>query len=208
MKESFRLFPAILAEVDPQAFWSAILWLEPFIRTLEELDLPLELIDEWKALEMGKKTSKANFKICMERFGSEPQLMKGAEENWGLTTSQDVHLRIATDKAICAVEAVQRSLPVARPNTSSVAFHTLDYYKGTELDNYIMGKHKFLEMVRKEEHETETKLSLERTRLLFNKAMGSFGFKRGSKYRIQDPEKVCDNCGQKSTKKLQVCARW
>merc|ERR1711957_406115 len=78
---------------------------------------------------------------------------------------------------------------------------------GTELDNYIAGTKKFAEMARLESQERGSKISPERTTKIFNEAMKSVGFGRKSKYRIQDAEKVCDNCKKRSKKKLLACAR-
>ena len=61
-----RLSPAILSQIDPQAFWSAVLWLHAFIATLQEsarielrpeLNLDQNLVDPWKALEPGNVKS-------------------------------------------------------------------------------------------------------------------------------------------------------
>lgn len=54
MGESHRLYPAVLAAVDPQAFWSAMLWFDAFIQTLQELKLSADLINAWKDLENGR----------------------------------------------------------------------------------------------------------------------------------------------------------
>ena len=208
LKETYRLFPEVLAEVDPQAFWSSMLWLKPFIQALEELQLSADLINEWKALQTGKDKSNEHFSYCMASTGHKSTL-KGADEHWGITRSQDVHLRIATDYAIGAISAVQRALTDHCSGArSSIKINTLDYYIGTELDNYITGTKKFAEMTRLESQERGSKISLERTTKIFNEAMKSVGFGRKSKYRIQDAEKVCDNCKKRSKKKLLACARW
>lgn len=203
--ESDRLMPAILAQIDPQAFWSAVLWLKPFIETLNELNLAQDLIDAWKALEAGKVKSKEKLTKCILAFGFLESDLKGPEENWGIKSSQDVHLRIAIDYAIGAVEAIHQSILEHKPDgeLEDIRLHTLDYYVGTELDNYIMGRHKFFEMARQE----GPNISDERIAHLLDKAMKAAGFSRDSKYRLQDPEKVCDNCGKRSKKKLMTCAR-
>ncbi len=204
--ETYRLFPEALAAVDPQVFWSAVLWLEEFIQKLEQLQVADDLISAWKALEAGKDKSEAYFTKCMGYFGFEKSKLKGVKENWGITRSKDVHLRIATDYAICGLEAVRIALGDCPAPFTDIYLHTLDYYIGTELDRYITGSQKFLEMSRAEE--TEGPISLERTAKLYDKAMKSVGFSRDSKFRMLDPEKVCDNCGERSKKKLLACARW
>jgi len=106
------------------------------------------------------------------------------------------------------VQAVQKSLVDQIPPNSAVSIklNTLDYYIGTELDNYIAGVHKFYDLVRQEEQQSGAKMDDERTAKLFDKAMKSAGFKIDSKFRLSDPEKVCDNCGERSKKKLNgVC---
>jgi hypothetical protein len=210
MEETDRLFPAILAEVDPQAFWAATLWLKQFIASLEELKLPVTLVQEWKDLEGGKQKSKKAFEKCMEAFGYIPTSLKGAEENWGIPKSQDVHIRIATDYAIGAIEAVQVSVIDEASKIVSVRINILDDYIGTEYDNYITGRGKHLDMLRKEKEETGKEPSSERSMKLLDRAMKSVGFGRDSKIRaaLQDPEKVCDNCCQRNKKKFLTCARW
>lgn len=207
MGESHRLFPAVLAEVDPQAFWNALLWLKPFLQTLQTLDLPSNIMEEWKEFESGKTTSNKYHVDSMSSFGHDTTSLKGPEEQWAITKSQDVHLRIATDYAIGAVAALQLAILDRKPpSMKSMRLHTLDYYIGTELDNYIKGVSNFHEMARQEG--VESLQDGERSAKLFNRAMKSAGFKRDSKYRIDDPEKVCDNCGERSKKKLMTCARW
>jgi hypothetical protein len=221
MAETDRLFPAILAEVDPQAFWAAILWLKQFIASLEELKLPLALVQEWRDLEGGMQKSKKAFEKCMEGFGYIPTSLKGAEDNWGIPKSQDVHIRIATDYAIGAFEAVQVSAISAFEavqvsaredsfKTNIMRINTLESYIGTEYDNYITGRSKYLEMLRKETDETGKEPSPERAMKILDRAMKSVGFGRDSNMRaaLQDPEKVCDNCNRRSKKKLSACARW
>ncbi len=204
LEECDRLHPKVLSEVDPQMFWAALLWSKPFIRTLEELNLSSDLIDEWKDLEStGKEMSRNHFKKASIVTGNVG--LKGVEDNWGITRSQDVHIRIATDYAIGAVEAVRKAIGI---QSSPVRINTLDYYKGTELDKYIFGVSKFHEMMINESVEKGEEPSLERTGRIYDKAMKSVGFKRDSKFRIQDPEKVCSSCGKRSKKKLLACARW
>eukprot|EP00985_Skeletonema_marinoi_P007076 scaffold3106_cov81-Skeletonema_marinoi.AAC.4 len=148
--ESDRLYPAVLAAVDPQAFWSAMLWYEAFIETLQELNLSVDLVDAWKGLEKGRTSSKQLFAAASTMFDFGPELEKGPEVNWGVTKSKDLHVRIATDFAICAFEAIHLAAVENDVDLSEVNWLTLEYYKGHEIDNYLQGKAKFNQMIMEE----------------------------------------------------------
>ena len=86
MREEYRIFPEVLSGVDPQAFWSAVLWIGPFIETLERLKLQNALLDEWRSLRNGRKKSRKHFKQCRGYYNFDPALLKGSDENWGITS--------------------------------------------------------------------------------------------------------------------------
>lgn len=208
MGECDRLFPSILSQVDPQILWAAMLWLNRFIQALEELNLSSDLIDEWKALEIGREKSRTYFNDHMVMTSDEGQALKGADENWGIAKSKDAHMRIATDYAICAVLAVLTSACKNAPRGSTMKLNTLDYYKGTEIDNYISGIFKHSELLLEETLKTGSEPSSDRNAKLYNRAMKSVGFGRDSRFRVQDQQKVCSNCEKICKKKLMACARW
>lgn len=143
MGESHRLHPAVLNAVDPQAFWSAMLWFDAFNQTLQELKLSVDLIDAWKDLENGRYRSNKYFAKASKMFDFGPALTKGPEENWGVTTSKDLHVRIATDFAICAFEAIHLAIHENGVDLGGIKCLTLDTYKGHELDNIWKGKPSF-----------------------------------------------------------------
>lgn len=203
--ESDRLHPAVLAAVDPQAFWSAMLWFESFIQTLQELDLSVDLIDAWRDLAKGRTKSKQHFSTASMRFEFGPALTKGPEQHWGVTKSKDLHVRIATDFAICAFDAIHHA--VLESGLRRVVVQNLDYYKGHEIDNYFQGKANFHELVREEKEKNGEDVDTERIFKLFNRAMRSAGFGRDSRVCFPDAERTCNNCGKRSKKKLQTCAR-
>eukprot|EP00980_Cylindrotheca_fusiformis_P019598 scaffold6797_cov62-Cylindrotheca_fusiformis.AAC.3 len=98
MGKTDRLSPPVLAAVDPQAFWGALLWLKHFIWSLDELGIPEGLIQEWKDLEDGKRTGRNKFEQCMKVHGCNAVDLKGQEDNWGISgSSKDVHVCVATD---------------------------------------------------------------------------------------------------------------
>ena len=205
--ESDRLHPAVLAAVDPQAFWSAMLWFDPFIQTLEELDLSVDLIDAWKDLAKGRTKSREHFSTASMLFKFGPALAKGPEQNWGITRSKDLHVRIATDFAICAFEAIHLAVVESGVDLSGIVVQNLDYYKGHEIDNYFNGQAKFHALMRDERGRNGEDIDPERLLKLYNRAMRSAGFGRDSDVCLPDAERTCDNCGKRSKTKLQTCAR-
>jgi len=205
--ESDRLHPSVLAAVDPQAFWSAMLWFESFIQTLQELNVSAALIDAWKDLGKGRTSSKQHFAEASTNFNFGPTVAKGPEENWGITKSKDLHKRIATDFAICSFEAIHVAIVVSGMEMCNVVVLNLDYYKGHEMDNYLQGKKKFYELMRSEREENGYDVDPERLTKLYNRAMRSVGFGRDSNVCLPDAERTCDNCGKRSKKKLMTCAR-
>jgi len=205
--ETNRLDPSVLAAVDPQAFWSAMLWYEAFIETLQELNLSVDLVDAWKGLEKGRTSSKQLFAAASMMFDFGPALEKGPTENWGVTKSKDLHVRIATDFAICAFEAIHLAAVENDVDLSEVNWITLEYYKGHEIDNYLQGKAKFNQMIMEEKETKGGVIDTERTTKLYNRAMRSVGFGRDSNICLPDAERTCDNCGKRSKTKLLTCAR-
>lgn len=205
--ESDRLHPSVLAAVDPQAFWSAVLWYESFIQTLQELDLSVDLIDAWKDLAKGRTKSKQHFSTASMIFDFGPALTKGPEQHWGVTKSKDLHVRIATDFAICAFEAIHTAVIESGVAMSGVVLRHLDYYKGHEIESYFEGKSKFHELAKEEKEKYGEDIDPERILKLYNRAMRSSGFGRDSNVCLPEAERTCDNCGKRSKTKLQTCAR-
>lgn len=205
--EPDRLHPAVLSAVDPQAYWSAMLWYPKFIQTLQELNLSVDLIDAWKELGNGRTRSKKYFTEASMNFNFGPTVTKGPEENWGITNSKDLHKRIATDFAICSFEAIHLAVAESSVDTSNVVCNSLEYYKGHEIEHYLQGKTKFFESMKKERERNGDVVDPERLTKLYNRAMRSVGFERDSNVCLPDAERTCDNCGKRSKKKLMVCSR-
>jgi len=204
--ECDRLSPSILAEVDPQMFWAAVLWLKQFIKALVDLDMPTKLVDEWKDLEQGKEKSRTHFAGYLTE--QEQSLSKGADENWGITSSKDQHIRVATDHAIAAVMTILLAINKSRLGHGNITIHTQDFYKGGEIDKLIFGMLKHQELIREEFAKTGSEPTLERTGQLYNKALKSVGLGSDSRFRAVHPLDVCATCGKQSRSKLQTCARW
>lgn len=80
MGESHRLHPDVLAAVDPQAFWSAVLWFDAFNQVLRELHVPVDLIDAWKHLDDGRCRSKQYFDKASKTFDFGPALTKARKK--------------------------------------------------------------------------------------------------------------------------------
>eukprot|EP00980_Cylindrotheca_fusiformis_P026632 scaffold16700_cov119-Cylindrotheca_fusiformis.AAC.2 len=207
MGETDRLSPSVLAVADPQAFWGALLWLEHFISSLEELGLPADLLEEWKELEGGKRKSREEFEKCMRTFGYDPASLKGPEEHWGVNKSKDVHVRVATDYSIAAFHATQTMITNQAPGAPSVSVEVLDDYYATDYFKYTTGSILFLQMIQKERKKTGSEVSAERSVMLFNQAMNVVGFRNDSKI-ASEQRKSCNNCGKRDRKRLLACARW
>ena len=97
MEEAHRLYPEVLAGSDPYAFWSAILWMEPFMKTMKRLqlkhNLPPDLSDEWQTIEVGRQKSLDHFKASMDNARFDPALLRRPEERWGITSNEEQHMQ-------------------------------------------------------------------------------------------------------------------
>ncbi|KAL7548067.1 hypothetical protein ACHAWF_011355 [Thalassiosira exigua] len=181
MKETYRLYPEVLAGVDPHAFWSAILWIEPFMKTMKKLQLPSDLLDEWKQLEVGRQSSLDHFKASMRIARFDPVLLKRPDENWGITANPEQHVQVATEYTICAIEAVRQSLAGVE-GISSVTVVTCGQFKGTEMWRYIRGTTMYREMKEKKEKESGQGMTVDRSIPLYRQCMETLGFDKDSKY--------------------------
>ncbi|KAL7451815.1 hypothetical protein ACHAWC_003598 [Mediolabrus comicus] len=179
MKETHRIYPEVLAGVDPHAFWAAILWIGPFIETLEKLQLPNGLLDEWRSIRNGRKKSQKHFKHCRGYYQFDSALLKGPDENWGITSSLN-HVTVATDFSVCSYEAVQKSLRSL--TTSFVITRTRGQFKGTEIWRYIRGTLLFRQERELQEKRNGKKLTTLESDLLYLTCMKSLGFNEDSKF--------------------------
>lgn len=181
MNETYRLYPEVLAGADPHAFWSAILWIDKFMNTLNKLQLSSDLLDEWKAIQIGRRRSLEHFKNSMKSARFEPSMLKSPEDNWGITSNEDQHVKIATDYTICSIEAMHRSLKNVE-GISSVVVLTDGQFKGTEMWRYIRATTMFKEMKESEEKKTCNEIPYDKCILLYRQCMEMLGFGRDSKY--------------------------
>ena len=177
MQEVHRLYPEVLAGVDPHAFWSAVLWLDPFIDTLAAMTIPADLLEEWRALRVGKGKSAEHFEESMKivRF-YDARPLKGPNKNWGIGSDENEHVRIATDLTVGAIEAVRRSLR----GTSSVTIRTLGQFRGLEMWRYIRGSTMFQERRAEQERKSGRKMPTGISIALYRQCMESLGFAPGS----------------------------
>ena len=181
MNETYRLYPDVLAGADPHAFWSAILWIERFTKTLQKLQLPPDLIDEWKLLQVGRKKSLEHFKSNMKFARFDPALLRHPEENWGIGTNEGQHMKIAAAYTICAVEAMNKSLKGIK-GISSVTVVTLGQFKGTEMWRYIRGTTMFKETKDRRESKSGNDLSAKVSINLYRQCMRLVGFDKESRF--------------------------
>jgi MYND finger/Ankyrin repeats (3 copies) len=225
--EADRLEPKILAQVDPQAFWSAVLWLDDFINVLvqaktvsssssnsnsnniiNEYD---KLLHEWELIRKGKVASRRLLEDLVEKMDSSDKiLLKGPLENWGLAVgcSEDLHLRVATDHALAALHLMQKSLAARGIRNVSISYQLVDYYKGTEMDMVMAGLKKLQELVRQREASTGGEpIGMDEYDRLYNKSMKAAGFDRYSDYRKPGALEECGHCGKRSKTKLMECTR-
>ena len=164
-------------------------------------NIPTELIDAQKDLQGGKEKSSESFIM-----GIMPNT-KGPEENQGISSkSSDVYLRVTTNFAINAIQVILVAAVPKIPKKSQITMHILDYYVGTDLDKYMAGQIQFMNSFKQEQED----MSDSRMAHLCNKAMRGAGLKRdqNKRFHIQDPEKICSQCGKKSKSKLLACSIW
>lgn len=82
--ESFRLFPDVLCQVDPQSFWNAVLWIDALTNT-QELNVSAVLVDAWKALKDGEQKSQAQFQEYADFVINSVRPLRDRDEYWETT---------------------------------------------------------------------------------------------------------------------------
>ena len=164
--------------------------------------VPTNVMEEWKELAAGIEKAREEFNSKLNP--TDKALSLGPDKNWGIIKSVDQHIRVATDHAIAAINVISCCI---KPGQDSI-IHTQDFYKGTEIDKYIFGLQKFLGLSRDDFQRNGVEPSIERTKKLYGKAMKSMGLGRDSRLGSLNPLDACANCGKRSKKRLQSCARW
>lgn len=135
-----RLAPAVLVQVDPQAFWSAVLHCDAFVATLKECCAGSSSseckLDEWLALGRGRTKSIASIRSIEEM--SETKLLPDKNGRWQLENEahhDQLSLRNA-QAAICTVKLNDESL--YDPHSEiDYKIEILDYYRGTQIEKDI-----------------------------------------------------------------------
>jgi hypothetical protein len=145
MNEAFRLYPEVLAGADPYAFWSALLWIDNFVNTLNKLQLPSDLLDERRVIKVGRQKSLEHFRVSMKISRFDAALPRAPEDNWGITSNEDQYVQIATEYTICSIEAMHKYLKEAE-GICSVVVLTRGDFRGTEMWRYIRGTTMFKEL--------------------------------------------------------------
>ena len=181
MKETYRLYPEVLAGADPHAFWSAILWVDKFVSTLRKLQVPSDLLDEWQVIKVGKQRSLDHFKDSMKLSRFDPPMLCSPEDNWGITSNENQHVKIPTDYTICSIEAMHKALKDVK-GVSSVVVLTCGQFKGTEMWRYIRATTMFKEMKEDNEKQTGREMPYDECIILYQQCMERLGFDKSSKH--------------------------
>jgi hypothetical protein len=215
--ESDRLSPSTLAQVDPQAFWSATLYVEAFVEALENCGCS-QLVEEWKGMVQGVRKGRELWtKSASESLVAtlSPSVAAGDSNDWGIRSEAD-HKKVSNN---CAMVAIMMMLKAASESGNSessatdaerevkpVLIETLEYYKGTELDRIITA---FAAAgMRERERVAQGKQLKEKHRDRYlNEALEEQGFGSDALDLKSDPLAHCGHCGSTESKNLKRCGR-
>jgi hypothetical protein len=204
--ETMSLLPECLAKRDPQAFWSAVLHLDDFFRTLKTIKAANSIIESWETLVQGSKKSQEYWLKGLSR-GLSPKVQG---DDWGIDNDAK-HKKLSIEYAMSALttvlSAVQPQSPSASVNAStSVNVDLLEDYKGTELGRYFLA----FGAARQKEKDYSAKgksLDPQKRDKVWNKAFAENGFGSDAMDTASDPLASCGECRNNKRKLLKECGR-
>ena len=131
-----RLYPEILAQVDPQAFWSAILHYETFMTALRSNLAPeSKLLTEWIDLKKGFDKSHADIREIEKEM--EMALLPDERGKWAITNENDHYLIGLRNAQAAIVATFKRGKDDGIVQSADSKFEILDYYRGTQIEKDI-----------------------------------------------------------------------
>ena len=107
LSEERRLSPSVLAEVDPQAFWAAVLRVEDFIQELLSLDLKKEA-EAWQKMKTGVDKSKESCSEIASKYWMKAKFYPSADE-WDVSNA-DRHTKESSLHAIIGLRLIAKAV--------------------------------------------------------------------------------------------------
>ncbi|CAB9521010.1 expressed unknown protein [Seminavis robusta] len=213
-----RLYPLTMAQVDPQAFWSAILHVDKHCEVLKSLRPgDNEFQEQWEEIRKGVQLSRVLWKkvagasTCPGRLPDAVIDGNGSSTGWGILDSEDQHNKVAEG---CAHIAVLMMLEAAEVEAGKellkpMNVHLLDIPMGEPAPPI----HKFAVLLRslfcREQNELEcggqTVLhASDRKRFLMG-VLDEMGYASSD----LNYSSVCGHCGNNSSEadRLSVCSK-
>jgi hypothetical protein len=193
--EITRLLPECLAKRDPQAFWSAVLHLDDFLRTLKIIKAADFIIDSWETLVQGSKKSREYWNKSFFR-GLSPKVQG---DDWGID-SDAKHKKLSMEYTMCALNAVMSAM---QSQTSSTPFSVdiLDDCRAKDLGRYIDAYSTAWQLEQKYNLDPQCRDQV------WNKAFAENGFGNDAMGNYTDPLAACGECGNNKLKLLKECSR-
>jgi hypothetical protein len=122
-----RLEPHVLASVDPQAFWAAVLRIEPFIDALIQHGAAKEVVSNWRALLPGCKRAAT---IWADQGPSHRHVFV-KEDGWDVST-KDKHAEVGKAGALFALTVVTRAAHAHEDKKAQMNMEMQDFYQVCE----------------------------------------------------------------------------
>lgn len=209
-----RLSPLVLAQVDPQAFWAAVLHIEAFLKVLKACELH-DLVAEWDEVAKGVRESRHYWKDAVTQLSLSlsSNVAAGIGNDWGIRTAKD-HKNVSNDCAVAAIVMMVKCLGESADESRSlktengeglevkfVTIENLDYYKGTELDRLFFSFSRAGQLESIQVRGGKNFEQKHRYRYLYEALEEGFG----SIDISADPLDRCDHCGNLDKKKLKSC---
>jgi hypothetical protein len=185
-----RLSPAVLADVDPQMFWSSVLHSKLLVKELNNLQAPSSLVQEWLNVYSCYLKTIADFRETVSASEAVRLLPNPGTNQWNLI-NDEIHRMVAGRNAKVAIllnvkwtimNHESNGAPRATKNTT---IQVMDNYIGSELDMEVA---KFTQAMRSNDPQ-DLEIAIAE--------MVSWGNSR-----------TCDHCGKEhKPKDLKDCSR-
>jgi hypothetical protein len=129
-----RLKPDVLADVDPQMFWSSVLHSKALIKALKGLpECPDDLIKDWSNIYGSYLKSIATFKEACFSASESVRMLPDSKGKWNLINNE-IHYNVAFHNAKLAVMISLSSWPV---KDKLPRIEIMDNYIGSEIDRKV-----------------------------------------------------------------------
>jgi hypothetical protein len=127
-----RLAPDVMAQVDPQAFWSAVLHYKKFVETLGEHYETAEVAAKWENLRDGIDAAHEEIKECENLM--DQKLWPNESGTWDLRAEEDLERLSLLGVKAALSKVIPRGLELFGSPETAFSLQLMADYRGTELE--------------------------------------------------------------------------